>query len=143
MNTQMTAYADLSPCTYFSTEANLVAVGWLSDELEFETGASEPQFFEKLVALAESPWQPVMFMGFYECELCQYQPAVGTSNVFVPFNGCIYVAPELAVHYIAAHRYKPPQVFVDAVMNCPEMNSMEYKKAFLANGGRPLISEKT
>ena len=81
-------------------------------------------------------------MGVHECELCQFQPAEGTANIFVPYQGNIYVAPELIVHYIAAHRYKPPQVFVDAVMACPTMNSMDYKKAVLANGGRPLVSRR-
>jgi len=101
-----------------------------------------PAFFDKLVELTHSPWQPaIVFAGIHECELCQFQPAYGKDNIFIPYQGSIYVAPELIVHYIAAHRYKPPQVFVDAVMDCPAMKSMDYKKALLANGGRPLVSK--
>ncbi|WP_154668261.1 hypothetical protein [Pseudoduganella violaceinigra] len=43
------------------------------------------------------------------------------------------------VHYVAAHRYLPPQIFIDAVLACPAMNSMDYKRALLANGGRSLV----
>ncbi|MBN2313832.1 MAG: hypothetical protein JXM79_07870 [Sedimentisphaerales bacterium] len=139
----MTEYADLTKCSYFSFECEaLLAVGWLSANSQYETGDSDPAFFARLLELARSPWEPGVCMGYHECELCQFQPAMGKSNIFVPYQGSIYVAPELIVHYIAAHRYKPPQVFVDAVMTCPEMNSMDYKKALLANGGRSLVSKR-
>jgi hypothetical protein len=49
------------------------------------------------------------------------------------------VAPELIVHNIAAHWYKPPDVFIEAVLACPDMRSMEYKKAILNNRGRELL----
>ena len=143
LDEKMTQYADLTKCGYFPFECEaLLAVGWLSVDTQYETGDSDPSFFAKLLELAHSPWEPGVCMGVHECELCQFQPAVGTANIFVPYQGNIYVAPELIVHYIAAHRYKPPQVFVDAVMACPTMNSMDYKKAVLANGGRPLVSRR-
>ena len=48
----------------------------------------------------------------------------------------MYAAPVAVVHYIAAHWYCPPQIFIDAVLACPQMASMEYKKALLDSGGR-------
>ena len=42
-------------------------------------------------------------------------------------------------HYIAAHWYRPPDVFLEAVRACPPMRSMDYMKALLANGGRGLV----
>jgi hypothetical protein len=51
----------------------------------------------------------------------------------------IYVAPVGILHYIAAHWYKPPMAFVEAVMACPPMQSMAYKRELLANGGRVLM----
>jgi hypothetical protein len=138
----MAEYADLTKCDYFPFDCEvLLAVGWLSAATQYDTGDSDAAFFDKLVEFAHSPWEPGVCMGPHHCELCQFQPASGTANIFVPYRGGIYVAPELIVHYIAAHRYKPPQVFVDAVMDCPAMNSMDYKKAILANGGRPLVSK--
>ncbi|MCB0036494.1 MAG: hypothetical protein KDE51_20820 [Anaerolineales bacterium] len=54
-------------------------------------------------------------------------------------KGAIYIAPEGILHYIAQHWYRPPDIFIEAVMACPEMHSMAYKKAFLDNGGRSLL----
>jgi len=34
-------------------------------------------------------------------------------------DGKIYAAPNLIYHYVAAHKYLPPQEFIDAVMTCP------------------------
>ena len=59
---------------------------------------------------------------------------LGCSNLWVPANGCVYVAPSLIAHYIRILEYKPPAEFVDAVMRCPEMNSPEYHRA-LADAG--------
>ena len=97
------------------------------------------RFFEKLQALCRDPWQPVTSSGFHSCDLCQFDAAKFSLNVFVPYGGSIYVAPVGISHYIASHWYKPPDVFVDAVMLCPTMNSMEYKKAILSNGGRAFV----
>jgi hypothetical protein len=96
-------------------------------------------FFSKLKDLCAAPWQPVASGGFHVCEICQFDGPGFSDNVFVPYQGRIYVAPVAIVHYIAVHWYRPPQVFVDAVMTCPAIRSMEYKKAILANGGRTLV----
>jgi hypothetical protein len=58
----------------------------------------------------------------------------GFSNLFVPAQNCIFVAPSMIAHYIDAHKYDPPAEFWHAVLNCPEMGSDAYKKALLANG---------
>lgn len=140
----MACYQDLEAIDYFPVDSSVVlrAVGWLGTECEFPTGKISQQFFNKLHDLAENPWQPIASAGFHVCELCQFQDyehtARGTSNLFIPFNGVIYVAPELIVHYINVHYYLPPVVFLDAVMQCPDMQSMDYKKSLLKNGGRGL-----
>jgi hypothetical protein len=43
------------------------------------------------------------------------------------------------VHYVAVHRYRPPQAFVDAVFACPPTGTVAYLKARLDNGGRVLV----
>ncbi len=35
-----------------------------------------------------------------------------------------------------SHQYRPPHMFQQAVMACPEMRSMDYLKAILANGSK-------
>jgi hypothetical protein len=77
----------------------------------------------------------------HHCGLCQFEPPRFTSNVFVPFENRIFVAPVAITHYIAAHWYQPPEIFINAVLACPEMNSMQYKKAILANGGAVLLTQ--
>jgi hypothetical protein len=70
-------------------------------------------------------------------------PGTSRKDLYVPANQVIYVAPELIVHYIDAHQYLPPQVFIDAVLACPEMRSMDYLKALLRGGGNKLLSQHT
>ena len=57
-----------------------------------------------------------------------------TSDVFVPGDGFLYVAPTLIVHYVEGHQYAPPDEFVRAVIACPSMRSPEYMTAVEKNG---------
>jgi hypothetical protein len=118
---------------------SLVAVGWLGEGSEFTCGSVSSEFFDKLKNLCADPWQPVVAAGCHSCELCQFDAPRFSSNVFIPYKGKIFVAPVGIVHYIAAHRYLPPPVFIEAVVTCPPIHSMEYKKALLSNGGRSLV----
>lgn len=150
----MTTYADLGPIDYFALadSSSLRAVGWLGPEAEFPRGQVPQVFFGKLCALLAEPWEPVASAGFHQCELCQFAGGprsmqfdgmtiqVGASNLFVPGEGCIYVAPSLVAHYIDAHRYRPPEEFVQAVLRCPPTRSMEFKRLLLASGGRSLLA---
>ncbi|WP_431286251.1 hypothetical protein [Roseateles chitinivorans] len=136
----MTSLKDLDRCTYLAGDCEaILAVGWLGEDDGFPRGDVSPVFFEKLKALCADPWAPFAAAGSHQCELCQYDGPWFSTNLFVPFNGRIYAAPVGIVHYIAAHRYLPPQVFIDAVLACPPMRSMPYHKALLANGGRVLV----
>ena len=136
----MTSTRDLDPCRYLPVETDaLMAVGWLTRESRFETGSVPEPFFRKLSELCAMPWQPMVASGFHVCELCQFDGPRFGDNLFVPYAGRIYVAPVGIVHYVASHWYRPPQIFVDAVLACPPIKSMAYKKALLANGGRDLV----
>ncbi|MDX2216334.1 MAG: hypothetical protein SFY66_23925 [Oculatellaceae cyanobacterium bins.114] len=105
----MACYQDLETIDYFPVDSSIVlrAVGWLGTECKVPTGKVTQQVFNKLCELAENPWQAVVSAGFHVCELCQFQDyehtARGTNNLFIPFSGVIYVAPELIVHYINVH----------------------------------------
>lgn len=137
----MSRIDDLEPCTYLPLPSeNLVAVGWLDLSSKVEHGHVSPDFLERLKSLCKEPWQPVAAAGSHACSLCQYDAPKFSDNVFVPYQGKIYVAPVAIIHYISTHWYVPPEVFISAVNACPTMNSMEYKRALLANGGRHLTS---
>jgi hypothetical protein len=136
----MAWFSDLSPCTYFAHAAVLRAVGWLESGKEFQIGKVDRRVYDKLVELSREPWQPVTCAGLHSCDLCGYEPiSHGVNNIFIPGKGLLYVCPELIVHYMNAHGYRPPAEFCDAVLVCPPMRSMEYLKAVLDNGGRALM----
>ena len=149
----MTYYADLSPCHYFpfDTGGKLLAVGWLDQEFPYPKGDVDEKFVAKLVELLVNVWQPCVFMGLHDCQFCRFSGGPSTfefknttvlmkgSNLFVPALGFIYVAPSLILHYIDSHGYTPPEAFQQAVMECPPMKSIQYFKAFLANGGRGIV----
>ena len=138
----MALIQDLTRCDYIPIECeSLISVGWISNDFDFPKGAVPRDFYEKLKELCKSPWEPVASAGIHHCDICQFDPPSSSSNVYVPYHGQIFVAPVAIIHYIAAHRYLPPDIFIQAVMSCPDMRSMPYYKAVLQNGGRSLVHQ--
>jgi hypothetical protein len=153
----MAMIPDLQPCDYFPFGKLdcLIAVGWLGKGSAFPRGEVSVEFFRRLCALIQNPWEPVVCAGVHKCEICRSQfsqdgwpaatfenmavPCASSHNVFVPHAGRTYVAPVLVAHYINAHWYRPPDEFVEAVLNCPEMGSHDYNRILLVNGGRELV----
>ena len=137
----MTHFDDLTECNYFGEEHAhaLRAVGWLAGDKAFQTGPTDAQSFAKLKELLIDPWQPMVSCGVHDCELCQFDSPHSCANLFVPNGSLIFVCPELIVHYIAAHHYRPPEEFWNAVTDCPNMRTMQYKKLLLESGGRTLV----
>ena len=146
----MAWYKDLSPCDYFGiqTASFLRAVGWLSQGHSYTTGKASSHFFDKLCRLLVNPWEPDSSAGIHFCELCLFSGGNGILRykeyevrgvsgrcLFIPANNFIFVAPESIAHYIDSHGYLPPEDFVESVLACPEMRSMDYKKALLKSGG--------
>jgi len=138
----MTHFQDHTPWNYIGPIAGdpVRAIGWLSNEHPYETGSVSEEFYRHLKVLFEKPWQPMVFMGYHECDLCQFDGMKGCNNLFIPASGFLFVAPELILHYITAHHYRPPQEFQDAVVKCSSTRSMEYKRQFLQNGGSILVA---
>lgn len=123
-----------------------LAVGWLAAEEAYPQGPMDRRVFDALFALSVEAWQPWTTAGFHRCSFCQFTggPGVithegrsvglGTVNVLVPFEEALYIAPSHVLHYIDAHRYRPPDVFCEAVLACPPMRSMDYWKALRRAG---------
>lgn len=130
----------------------LRAVGWLERGRAFTQGEVSDRFFEALMQLLVDPWQPFANAGRHACSLCRFvggpaeisyegtTVALGASNLFVPGDGVIYVAPSLVAHYVDAHEYQPPEQFMKAVLECPQMRSMQYLRAIKSIGGSALIA---
>lgn len=145
-------FEDLSPCMYVASSPaegeKLKAVGWLvwgHPYTQRQLQLPETRFGQ-LLRLLVDPWESVCFMGSHECEFCPEKNAhdtiehdgllvhFGANNLYVPANGCIYVAPSKIAHYVDIHSYEPPGVFWEAVMNCPEMGSETYREALITSG---------
>ena len=137
----LTHFYDLSQCDYFGAETTdrLRAIGWLAAGHNYTTGETDESTFSKLKELLRDPWQPTLTCGLHECELCQFDRPTGHANLFVPAGTSLFICPELIVHYIAAHKYRPPDEFLRAVICCPSTRTIEYKKQFLQSGGGSLV----
>jgi hypothetical protein len=153
-------FEDLSPCMYVASSlaegGKLKAVGWLAWGHPYTHRQVQLQAtrFGQLIRLLVDPWEPLYFMGSHECEFCPEEPLqdleayyrrheierdglvvhFGANNLYVPADGCVYVAPSMIAHYVDVHSYEPPAVFWEAVMNCPEMGSETYRQALIVNG---------
>jgi hypothetical protein len=129
----MTYFRDLATETQIVCGAQIRAIGWLSNRHPFPTGDS-PEDFVNLLRMICARWSDCINAlgwpaagGSHSCELCGTFCASG--NVAVPTNRVLFVAPEMILHYIEQHSYRPPKEFVDAVLSCPVPGSPEYVRA--------------
>jgi len=136
----MTTFPDLTPCRAVSDDPNVLAVAWLAQGATFATGPVDREFFAKLLSLCNDPWQPAPEGGWRDCEVCQFDARQFKGHLFVPYEGKVYVAPTGIAHYIAAHWYQPPPIFIEAVMHCPPTRGIEYRRALQRILGESLFA---
>ena len=130
----------------------LVCIGWLSSQSDFRTGRVSESFFRILCSHLKSAWNPPFACaGKHDCDLCQFGrsttrfadfefTSASGSELFIPTGDSIFVAPVAIAHYIAAHRYLPPDDFIRAVEACPAQRSTAYLQLLLRSGGRAWLS---
>jgi hypothetical protein len=123
-------FSDLSLYKYIprTSGPNVLNVGWLDAEHQYsKQRASE----ELLDALFEKCSRRVNeTRGFHPCPFCvSYSFGVtasrkgesltlGSAEVWVEAkDGKIYAAPDLIYHYVAEHDYRPPQEFINALLD--------------------------
>lgn len=92
-------------------------VGWLEAGRPYPTGSVPAAFTERLKAV-QAVHRMNICLGVHECDLCPPEDAPeGNGEVRIPGSpGIAYAAPFLIGHYIDAHHYQPPQVFIHAVL---------------------------
>jgi hypothetical protein len=153
-------FADLALCRYhdgpFDSDNRAVplrAVGWLEDSHPFAGGKVPSALVAKLrrlLAQTTDEYRQFGFRGVHVCSLCVSQsrtppaePGWSQNNLFVPGVDVVFVTPGAILHYIEAHPYLPPPDFLDAASRCPDVHSMEYRKALRrANAGvQPPLDE--
>ncbi|WP_225100413.1 hypothetical protein [Streptomyces sp. CoH27] len=132
----MTHYADLSPYEYVKESipaaVTAVNVGWLEPGEEYPQGDVPDGFIETLAIIVRDSRQMKM-RGWHSCPLPHVgytagypirvdvdgqDVALGAAEVrVVARSGEWMIAPDLILHYVSNHSYKPPADFIDAVLN--------------------------
>lgn len=118
------------------------SVGYLARGHEYAQGKVSEEVFERLFALVKLPCAG--WFGYHECDIdsCtqgggsgellykgEVLPSRCSTDIWVPGKNCLYAAPALILHYIRAHRYLPPDCFLEAVLRCPTPGSPEHLDA--------------
>lgn len=157
----MTYYPDLSPCTYFDRSMRedwwaswLIAVGWL-DPAYLKPYAHIPEpdaVLDKLsLFVGGASWRPLTLfcqLGYHPCGFCTDAPEktpttvthksrtmqLGAGIIYVPIRRKLFVAPDLILHYVLEHSYKPPRQFCAALLSCPLPGTRAYDRAVRRNG---------
>jgi hypothetical protein len=128
----MTYFEDGSRYSYLSEfEDGSVNVGWLDAAEPYATGEVPAGFIDRLVDLCRNPVNRTR--GWHYCDLCP-RPAepmpppitvksdagefpVGFGEIRVEGrNGVRYAAPDMIVHYVLEDGYRPPEEFIEAVV---------------------------
>jgi len=136
----MTYYKDLTPYEYFVKDEKatvpVLNIGWLSSNELFETGITSREFRVNLFQFCSPENRVLLARGFHICEFCsskyveddqnQWDALKGNGEIRIQGHSIIYAAPALIYHYVVEHNYKPPQEFIDAVLDGPQPGSVEY-----------------
>jgi hypothetical protein len=128
----MTYFPDGSTYSYTAGEADAVNIGWLDAKHTFPTEEPSAAFVAALARLCRHGVKPMR--GYHRCELCRHSdgdisqaPAraedldgefpLGSAEIRVRApTGVVFAAPNLIIHYVTVHKYRPPDAFHEAVL---------------------------
>jgi hypothetical protein len=134
----MAYFEDLSDYVYAPgfVRPGTKAVGWLARGNAFPTTAPDEEVLDLLWLYCSI--SVVDTRGGHDCEFCPGCYAyyaerngqrlfLGTAEIRVfSQDGRVYAAPTLIYHYVAAHHYKPPDEFLEALREGPRPPNQEY-----------------
>lgn len=134
----MTYFKDLTPYEYFARHEPIfpkpLNVGWLSNQMPFETGQTPQEFKDKLLKFCSDNFVVHIARGFHVCELCNlssdqwmikqrdrygekfHWASIGDGEIRVLRGSAVYAAPTLVYHYVVQHQYRPPDEFIEAIL---------------------------
>jgi hypothetical protein len=127
----MSFFADMGCKSLVASGDHVRAIGWLHPDHTYTKGEVPAQFLARLKEFAARSGDSARalyfgaFGGFHTCEFCGQAHGIG--NLGVPSGDLLFVAPEMVVHYIEQHGYKPPAEFVAAVFQSPLPDTEEYQ----------------
>ncbi len=127
----MSFFPDMGRKSLVAWGDHIRAIGWLHPDHTYTIGEVPAQFLARLKEFAarSSDSSEALhfgaFGGFHTGEFCGQAHGIG--NFGVPSGDLLFVAPEMVVHYIEQHGYRPPDEFVAAVLRSPLPNTEEYQ----------------
>lgn len=107
------------------------AIGWLHPAYPYTKGEVPAEFLARLKEFTARNGDSAealyfgAFGGYHTCEFCGQAHGIG--NFGVPNGNLLFVAPEMVVHYVEEHGYRPPVEFVEAVLRSPLPDTEEYQ----------------
>ena len=121
-----------------------LAIGWLEPMHAYNQGIVPEKFDQALKHLYHYSWKPAVFLGLYSCHFCSPGTNIlySGSDIFVPFKGKIYVAPNMLHHYISHHKYRPPDAFIRAVFHAARIGRILYYISIAINGAFQIMAKK-
>jgi hypothetical protein len=131
----VTYFEDGTSYPFLPPEDHAICAGWLDARREYSRGPVPPEF----VAVLSRLCRDTVFRtrGFHYCDLCvpdherrsdsdyvktvvhddRGEFAVGSAEIHVQRLGeAMYVTPDMVIHYVVDHGYRPPDGFVEAVL---------------------------
>lgn len=123
-----------------SHEYNVIAIGWLNPDYDYSVGDVPVDFVVKMEWFCTKPL--IRTFGAEFCLICGVEEVVNirlhSGKDFTLYGANelrilsldknkVYAAPDLVLHYIVNHHYKPPQEFIDAVLAAPLPGTPEYE----------------
>lgn len=132
---------DMSPYVGAPDETILglapLAVGWLRHNVPFPVGQTPTLFRARLLDFC-LPEHTIQTHSLAEmCGLgCGRVPfftfnqqtiQLGLAEIRVIGDDDIFAAPTLIYHYVTEHKYRPPDAFIQAVLNGPTPGSPEHR----------------
>lgn len=144
----MTYYDDLTPYAETKSFTPLRNVGWLSGWRSYPKDKTPADWAERLWEYVDHGTTPTR--GYQPCPICcrwSLQFA-GRKPITEPRDGTMYqlgsrelrvfgrdggfATPDLVIHYILRHQYRPPSEFWEALQKGPRPGSREYLERFHA-----------
>ncbi len=134
-------YPDLSPYPHDNvsceTSFPTLCVGWLARKHPYVQGDVPAAFMERLwIFCCNSVFYT---LGYHKCPFCrdssygalarrgEQEIRLGSAEIRIIGKGAVYAAPNLVYHYVEAHNYRPPEEFIQAVLEGPLPGTPEYE----------------
>ena len=127
----MSFFPDMGCKSMVAAGTHVRAIGWLHPDHAYDKGEVTAEFLTRLkefTARSGHSAQALYFGasgGLHTCEFCGRAHGIG--NFGVPSGDLLFVAPEMVVHYIEQHGYRPPAEFVAAVFRSPLPDTEDYQ----------------